>query len=78
VLEDPKRLFGFQHVALVIDDGKLDQLGGDRFMRVINDVNRRLTTSAMIEMNRAVEVEHEDEALVAERFLTEVGLLGAQ
>jgi osmoprotectant transport system substrate-binding protein len=78
VLEDPERLFGFQHVALVIDDGKLDRLGGDRFMRVINDVNRRLTTSAMIEMNRAVEVEHEDAALVAERFLTEVGLLGAQ
>jgi osmoprotectant transport system substrate-binding protein len=78
VLEDPRRLFGFQHVALVIDDGKLDRLGGERFMRVINDVNRRLTTSAMIEMNRAVEVENEDEALVAERFLTEVGLLGAQ
>jgi osmoprotectant transport system substrate-binding protein len=78
VLEDPKRLFGFQHVALVIDDGKLDRLGGERFMRVINDVNRRLTTSAMIEMNRAVEVEGEDEALVAERFLTEVGLLGAR
>jgi osmoprotectant transport system substrate-binding protein len=75
VLEDPKRLFGFQHVALVIDDGKLDRLGGERFMRVINDVNRRLTTSAMIEMNRAVEVDGEDEALVAERFLTEVGLL---
>jgi osmoprotectant transport system substrate-binding protein len=78
VLEDPKRLFGFQHVALVIDDGKLDRLGGERFMRVVNDLNRRLTTSAMIEMNRAVEVENEDEALVAERFLTEVGLLGAR
>jgi osmoprotectant transport system substrate-binding protein len=78
VLEDPKRLFGFQHVALVIDDGKLDRLGGERFMRVINDVNRRLTTSAMIEMNRAVEVENEDDALVAERFLTEAGLLGAR
>jgi osmoprotectant transport system substrate-binding protein len=78
VLKDPKRLFGFQHVALVIDEGKLDRLGGGRFMRVINDVNRRLTTSAMIEMNRAVAVEDEDEALVAERFLTEVGLLGAR
>jgi osmoprotectant transport system substrate-binding protein len=78
VLQDPKRLFGFQHVALVIDEDKLERLGGERFMRVINAVNRRLTTSAMIEMNRAVEVDGQDEALVADRFLTEVGLLGAR
>jgi osmoprotectant transport system substrate-binding protein len=76
VLQDPKRLFGFQHVALVIDEDKLERLGGERFMGVINAVNRRLTTSAMIEMNRAVEVDGQDEALVADRFLTEVGLLG--
>jgi osmoprotectant transport system substrate-binding protein len=78
VLEDPERLFGFQHVALVIDEDKLDRLGGERFMRVINDVNRRLTPSAMIDMNRAVAVDNQDEALVAERFLTEVGLLRAR
>jgi osmoprotectant transport system substrate-binding protein len=78
LLEDPKRLFGFQHVALVIDEDKLERLGGERFMRVINAVNRRLTTSAMIEMNRDVEVDNQDEALVAERFLTEVGLLGTR
>jgi osmoprotectant transport system substrate-binding protein len=81
VLEDPKRLFGFQHVALVIDEDKLRRLGGERFMRAINAVNRRLTTSAMIDMNRAVDVDNQDDALVAERFLTEEGLLapaGAQ
>jgi osmoprotectant transport system substrate-binding protein len=78
VLEDPKRLFGFQHVALVIDEDKLERLGGERFMRVINAVNRRLTTSVMIEMNRDVQVDKQDEALVAERFLTSVGLLEAQ
>jgi osmoprotectant transport system substrate-binding protein len=78
VLEDSERVFGFQHVALVIDEDKLERLGGERFMRVINAVNRRLTTSAMIEMNRAVEVDGQDEALVADRFLTEVGLLGAR
>jgi osmoprotectant transport system substrate-binding protein len=78
LLEDPKRLFGFQHVALVIDEDKLERLGGEKFMRVINAVNRRLTTSAMIEMNRAVDVDNQDEAIVAERFLTEVGLLGGQ
>ena len=77
LLEDPKRLFGFQHVALVIDEDKLERLGDERFMRIVNAVNSRLTTSAMIEMNRAVDVDGQDEAPVAERFLTEVGLLGA-
>jgi osmoprotectant transport system substrate-binding protein len=78
LLEDPQRLFGFQHVALVIDQDALERLGGDRFMTVINAVNRRLTTSAMIEMNRDVDLEGQDEALVAERFLTGVGLLGSR
>ena len=75
LLEDPQRLFGFQHVALVINQDTLERLGGDRFMTVINAVNRRLTTSAMIEMNRDIDLEGQDEALVAERFLTGVGLL---
>src|SRR5215211_9260835 len=52
VLDDDKRVFGFQHVVLVIDKDKLDELGGRKFMRILNEVNGRLTTSAMIEMNR--------------------------
>jgi osmoprotectant transport system substrate-binding protein len=76
VLEDTERVFGFQHVALVIDEDKLDELGGSKFMRTINDVNARLTTSAMIQMNRDVELDHQDAAIVAERFLRTAGLLG--
>ena len=38
VLEDTKRLFGYQHVALVIDRKKLGRLGGDRFVRVVDAV----------------------------------------
>ena len=75
VLEDDKRVFGFQHVALVIHEDKLDELGGDKFMRIINDVNGRLTTSAMIQMNRDVDVDGQDPAVVAERFLRTAGLL---
>ena len=78
LLEDPQRLFGFQHVALVINQNTLERLGGDRFMTIINAVNRQLTTSTMIEMNRDVDLEGQDEALVAERFLTGVGLLGSR
>lgn len=75
VLEDTERLFGFQHVALVIDEDKLQELGGPKFMRIINAVNGRLTTSAMIQMNRDVEVDGQDEAVVAEQFLRTAGLL---
>ena len=75
VLEDSDRLFGFQHVALVIDEEKLEELGGRKFMGIINEVNGRLTTSAMIQMNRDVEVDGQDEAIVAERFLRSAGLL---
>jgi osmoprotectant transport system substrate-binding protein len=75
VLEDPKRLFGYQHVALVIDRAKLKRLGGDRFMDVVDRLNARLTTPALIEMNRAVSVEGLEPAAVAQRFLTENGLV---
>jgi osmoprotectant transport system substrate-binding protein len=75
VLDDDKRVFGFQHVALVIDEDKLNELGGRKFMRIINDLNGRLTTSAMIQMNRDVEVDGQDPAIVAERFLRTAGLL---
>jgi osmoprotectant transport system substrate-binding protein len=75
VLEDPKRLFGYQHVALVIDKDKLGRLGGDRFMQVINRVNQRLTTDQMIAMNRAVDIDHADVAAVTARFLRQNGLL---
>jgi glycine betaine/choline ABC-type transport system substrate-binding protein len=69
-------VFGFQHVALVIDEDKLKELGGSEFMRTIDAVNERLTTSAMIQMNRDVELDSQDPAIVAERFLRTAGLLG--
>jgi glycine betaine/choline ABC-type transport system substrate-binding protein len=75
VLEDPKRLFGYQHAALVIDRAKLKRLGGDRFMDVIDRLNARLTTPALIEMNRAVTVEGLEPAAVAQRFLSDNGLI---
>jgi osmoprotectant transport system substrate-binding protein len=75
VLQDPERLFGYQHVALVIDDDKLRRLGGDRFMRIIDNVNQRLTTDQMIAMNRAVDLDKAEVSTVTARFLRENGLL---
>jgi glycine betaine/choline ABC-type transport system substrate-binding protein len=68
-------VFGFQHLALVIDETKLEALGGRRFMRVIDDINGRLTTSAMIQMNRDVDVDGQRPEIVAERFLRAAGLV---
>jgi glycine betaine/choline ABC-type transport system substrate-binding protein len=75
VLEDTENVFGFQHVALVIDEDKLEELGGPTFMRIIDNVNRRLTTSVMIQMNREVALDGQEEAVVAEQFLNGAGLL---
>lgn len=75
VLEDSKRLFGYQHVALVIDEEKLKSLGGDNFMNVINAVNEKLTQSTIIELNAAVDLEGQDVDDVAREFLKQRGLV---
>jgi osmoprotectant transport system substrate-binding protein len=74
VLEDPERLFGSQNAVMVVDAGKLERVGAERFMQVVNEVNRRLTTGAIVEMNQAV-TEGQDDGEVAQRFLRDVGLL---
>jgi osmoprotectant transport system substrate-binding protein len=74
VLEDPERLFGSQNAMMVVDAEKLERVGAERFMQVVNEVNRRLTTGVIVDMNRAV-TEGQDDGEVAERFLREVGLL---
>ena len=75
VLEDPEGVFGYQHVALVIDQGKLEELGGDEFMGIINQVNALLTNDAIIAMNEAVVIDQQNEAEVARAFLEANGLL---
>jgi osmoprotectant transport system substrate-binding protein len=77
VLEDPKLLFGSQNVVMVVDADKLDRVGRGEFLRVVDAVNRRLTSSEMVEMNAAV-TEGQDDGEVARRFLREAGLLQRQ
>ena len=74
VLEDPERLFGSQNAVMVVDADKLERIGAERFMRVVDEVNSRLTNSAIVEMNQAV-TEGQDDGEVARRFLRESGLL---
>ena len=74
LLEDPEKLFGSQNVVMVVDDGKLERIGRDNFLRVVDEVNARLTDDAILEMNAAVSG-GQDEADVARRFLRDAGLL---
>jgi osmoprotectant transport system substrate-binding protein len=69
VLKDPKGVFGFQNVYFVINKPKLDALGGQQFMDVIDSVNKLLTNEAMQSMNSAVDIDKKDAAEVAGAFL---------
>src|SRR5438105_1482732 len=68
-LTDPKNIFGFQNIALVIDTKKLQQLGGDQFISIINKVNSLLTIPAITAMNKAVAINKQPAATVAHAFL---------
>ena len=68
-LTDPKNIFGFQNIALVINKKKLAQLGGDAFMSIINKVNSLLTIPAITAMNKAVAIDKQPAATVAHSFL---------
>jgi osmoprotectant transport system substrate-binding protein len=70
VLSDPKHIFGFQNIALVINTKKLGELGGQQFMNIINQVNTLLTTPAIIAMNKAVAIDKQQPGDVAKAFLS--------
>jgi len=74
VLQDPKGVFGYQHVAMVMNKDKNDALGPD-FFGTIDSVSKLLTNDAMISMNKAVAIDKQDEAEVAKKFLQANNLL---
>ena len=74
VLEDPKGVFGYQHVAMVMDQKKNDALGPE-FFGTIDEVSKLLTNDAMISMNKAVAIDKQPEAEVAKKFLEANNLL---
>ena len=74
VLEDPKGVFGYQHVAMVMDKKKNDALGPD-FFGTLDAVSKLLTNDAMISMNKAVATDKQPEAEVAKKFLEANGVL---
>jgi osmoprotectant transport system substrate-binding protein len=67
-LRDPKNMFGFQHVAPVVDRDLVRE-NGARFTSTINAVSRLLTVRAIAAMNRAVGINKKPAAKVADAFL---------
>jgi osmoprotectant transport system substrate-binding protein len=67
VLKDPKNIFGFQNIALVINKNKLNAC--PNVLTVVNGVNKLLTTPAIIAMNKAVAIDKQQPAAVATAFL---------
>jgi len=72
-LRDPKNMFGFQHVAPVVDRDLVTE-NGARFTSTINKVSALLTVRAVAAMNRAVGVNKRPAAKVADAFLKANGL----
>ena len=67
VLQDPKNIFGFQHVAPIVSR-KLTQ-ENPQVLPTLNSVSKLLTLDAMIAMNKAVAIDKRSPAKVAEAFL---------
>jgi osmoprotectant transport system substrate-binding protein len=73
LLDDPRGVFGTQHVAPIISRAAL-RSHGPRVQAVIDAVSRRLTASAMQRMNAAVQLRGRASADVAAEFLRGAGL----
>jgi len=68
VLSDPKNIFGFQHVALIIKT-KLLKVLGVAFQERYTSLNSLLTVTVMRALNRAVTIDRQPPASVAHSFL---------
>lgn len=72
-LDDPKHIMGFQHVAPVVKQSVLNQQGPE-FAQTLNWVDSLLTQKAILAMNAAIQLNHQDPAVVAKQFLAANGL----
>jgi osmoprotectant transport system substrate-binding protein len=67
VLKDPKNIFGFQNIALVVNKNKVNACPS--LMPTVDSINKLLTTPAIIAMNKAVAIDHQQPSTVAAAFL---------
>ena len=74
VLADPKHVTGFQNVTPLVTTSVLKP-AGPTFSKTVNAVSAKLTTPAIIAMNKAFYVDKEPAAKIAKAFLQANGLL---
>src|SRR3954470_14952910 len=72
-LTDPKGVFGFQNIVMVVDKKKLSSLGPG-FTATVNAVTSKLSNEALQKMNGAVDLDKQKPADVAGKFLQANGL----
>jgi osmoprotectant transport system substrate-binding protein len=72
VLTDPKHIFGFQNIALVINKSAVSKC--PQALATADKVNKLLTTPAIIAMNKAVAINKQQPGPVAAAFLKANGL----
>jgi osmoprotectant transport system substrate-binding protein len=72
-LRDPKNMFGFQHVAPIVQKAVVSE-NGAKFSTTINKVTALLTVKAIAAMNKAVGIDKKSPAKVAGAFLKANGL----
>jgi osmoprotectant transport system substrate-binding protein len=73
LLDDPRGVFGTQHLAPIISRAALRRYG-PRLQAVIDAVSKKLTATAMRRMNAAVQLKGRASAAVADEFLRRAGL----
>jgi osmoprotectant transport system substrate-binding protein len=74
VLADPKHVFGFQNVAPVVKQSVVSA-EGPAFAETLNKVSALLTIPAIQQMNKAVSIDKQSPATVAEQFLKANGVV---
>lgn len=72
VLQDPRNMFGFQHVAPIVSKKVVAE--NPSVLPTLNRVSALLTVKAMIAMNKAVALDKKSPAKVAGAFLKANGL----
>jgi osmoprotectant transport system substrate-binding protein len=73
ILSDPKKVFGFQNVAMIVKQSVLNA-EGPAFAQTIDKVSALLTLSAIQKMNAAVSLDQQSPSAVAHTFLAANGL----
>jgi osmoprotectant transport system substrate-binding protein len=73
LLKDPKGIFGFQNVSMVVKPSLLKKMGPE-FEATIDGVSSKLTNKVMQQLNAAVDINKLEPKDVAQKFLKANGL----